>query len=135
MAMQTQAHAINVHAAPHTTGEFRRFWLAAAISNLGDGIRLAALPLLALELTKDARLIAGVTAASFLPWMPVHSCLGPAGLGVLSLAADARWAAFVSLTRRGQSRYGQWRHPLSQHSPRASKVAAVRTNKPVEGSM
>ena len=53
--------------------DFRRFWVAAAVSNLGDGIRLAALPLLAIELTDDSRLIAGVTAASFLPWL----LLGP----------------------------------------------------------
>lgn len=48
---------------------FHRFWLAAAVSNLGDGIRLAALPLLAIELTEDARLVAGVTAVTFLPWV------------------------------------------------------------------
>ena len=56
--------------------DFRRFWLAAAISNLGDGIRLAAMPLLAIELTSDARLIAGVTAASFVPWILVGPIAG-----------------------------------------------------------
>jgi MFS family permease len=61
---------------PEATTEFRRFWLAAAVSNLGDGIRLAALPLLALEFTDDARLIAGVTAASFLPWILIGPLAG-----------------------------------------------------------
>ena len=39
------------------------------MSNLGDGINAAALPLLALSLTKDDRLIAGVAFASFVPWL------------------------------------------------------------------
>lgn len=66
-------------------GEFNRFLSAAAVSNLGDGIRLAALPLLALSLTDDARLIALVNAASLLPWF----LLGPLG-GVLVDRADRR---------------------------------------------
>ena len=65
-----------MHDATIDPTEFRRFWLSAAISNLGDGIRLAALPLLALELTSDARLIAGVTAASFLPWVVIGPLAG-----------------------------------------------------------
>lgn len=59
---------IRIHS-DHLPADFGRFWSAAAISNLGDGIRLAALPLLAIELTDDARLIAGVTVATFLPWI------------------------------------------------------------------
>lgn len=59
--------------------DFDRFWLAAAVSNLGDGIRLAALPLLALALTDDARLIALVSAASLIPWV----ALGPFGGAVV----------------------------------------------------
>ncbi len=55
--------------------DFDRFWLAAAVSNLGDGIRLGALPLLAVTLTDDARLIALVSAATMLPWL----FLGPIG--------------------------------------------------------
>ncbi len=55
--------------------DFDRFWLAAAVSNLGDGIRLGALPLLAVTLTDDARLIALVSAATMLPWL----VLGPIG--------------------------------------------------------
>lgn len=56
--------------------EFKMFWSAAAISNLGDGVRLAAMPLLAVELTDDARLVAGVTAATFLPWVLVGPIAG-----------------------------------------------------------
>ena len=35
--------------------DFTRFLAAAGSSNLGDGIRLGALPLLAISLTDDAR--------------------------------------------------------------------------------
>ncbi|MEM9565305.1 MAG: MFS transporter [Actinomycetota bacterium] len=41
---------------------------AAFITNLGDGLRLAALPLLARTLTSSPLAISGVTAAQFLPW-------------------------------------------------------------------
>lgn len=39
------------------------------MSNLGDGLRLVALPLLATSITSDPRLIAGVTVAQRLPWL------------------------------------------------------------------
>jgi MFS family permease len=42
---------------------------AAALSNLGDGIRAAALPLLAASLTSNPTLIAGVMVAGQLPWL------------------------------------------------------------------
>ena len=48
---------------------FRRLRLAIGISNLGDGIRLTALPLLATRLTSDPRLIAGVAIADRVPWL------------------------------------------------------------------
>ncbi|MEM1335782.1 MAG: MFS transporter [Actinomycetota bacterium] len=65
--------------------DFDRFWLAAAISNLGDGVRMGALPLLALALTDDARLIGLVSAATLLPWL----VLGPVG-GALVDRLDRR---------------------------------------------
>ncbi len=48
---------------------FRKVWLSVAISSSGDGMFLTAFPLLALTLTKDPLLIAGVTVASRLPWL------------------------------------------------------------------
>src|SRR5689334_10759483 len=48
---------------------FRLVWWAAALSGLGDGLVLAAFPLLAAELTDDPRLIVGVTVAGGLPWL------------------------------------------------------------------
>ncbi|MGW4425073.1 MFS transporter [Streptosporangium sp. NPDC004631] len=48
---------------------YPRVVAAAALSNLGDGIRVVALPLLAATLTRDPVLVAGLTACSFMPWV------------------------------------------------------------------
>ncbi|MGH2698953.1 MAG: MFS transporter [Actinomycetota bacterium] len=48
---------------------FYKLWVASAISNFGDGVRLTAIPLLAATLTRDPGLIAGVTFASTIPWL------------------------------------------------------------------
>jgi MFS family permease len=48
---------------------FRALWLSTAASNLGDGLVLAAAPLLAATLTRDPVLVAGMTVAQFLPWV------------------------------------------------------------------
>lgn len=48
---------------------FWRFWTAAALANVGDGIRLAALPLLAASLTDDPVGVSIVAAAQFVPWL------------------------------------------------------------------
>jgi len=44
-------------------------WWANAISSTGDGAFVAALPLLAVTITRDPRLVSVVTAAFYLPWM------------------------------------------------------------------
>lgn len=49
--------------------QFRLLWAATAVSNTGDGLRLVALPLLAISVTTDPRLIAGVAVAERLPWL------------------------------------------------------------------
>jgi MFS family permease len=48
---------------------FRRLWTAQTISSLGDGVSHAALPLLALTVTRDPMALAVVTAAGTLPWL------------------------------------------------------------------
>lgn len=48
---------------------FQLLWGATAISNIGDGLRLVALPLLATSITTDPRAIAGVVIAERIPWM------------------------------------------------------------------
>lgn len=47
---------------------YRKLWVASAISNLGDGVRLTALPLMAAELTREPAQIAAIDLASTLPW-------------------------------------------------------------------
>src|SRR5947208_5204658 len=49
--------------------DYRRLWTAAGISTLGDGVRLAALPLLAASITRDPGAVAAVTLAGSLPWL------------------------------------------------------------------
>ncbi len=48
---------------------FHRLWAATAVSNIGDGVRTTALPLLATQQTSDPRLIAGVAVAQRVPWL------------------------------------------------------------------
>lgn len=53
------------------TKDRRLVWLlsSSALSNLGDGIGKVAFPLLAVSITQDPVLIAGLSATSFLPWL------------------------------------------------------------------
>ena len=48
---------------------FSRLLASSAVSNLGDGLRVTALPLLAASLTRDPAAIAAVTAVVWLPWL------------------------------------------------------------------
>lgn len=50
-------------------GNYWRQFTASTISNLGDGVNAAAMPLLAVALTDDARLISAIAFASLLPWL------------------------------------------------------------------
>ena len=51
-------------------------WAASAISNLGDGINFVAMPLLALSLTDDERLLSLTVFATFLPWLVLALPIG-----------------------------------------------------------
>lgn len=75
---------------------FRALLFGSLISNTGDGIRLAALPLLAAELTSSPVLVSAVTAAQFLPWVSV----GPLG-GALVDRHDRRQMILVTQSWRG----------------------------------
>ncbi len=48
---------------------WRRLWAAGAISSLGDGAFVAAVPLLAVSITTNPRLVAGVATFGTLPWL------------------------------------------------------------------
>lgn len=50
---------------------FARLWTAAVASNLGDGLMLAAFPLIAVTITDDPVAISAITIAIGLPWLLV----------------------------------------------------------------
>jgi MFS family permease len=62
--------------------EYGKLWAAAAVSNLGDGVYVTALPLLAATLTRDPLRVSVVTFAEWLPWLL---------LGLVSGALLDRW--------------------------------------------
>ncbi len=64
---------------------FRKVWAASAISLVGDGLILSALPLLLAGLTRRPALIAGLEVARGLPWL-MFGLLG----GVVADRADRR---------------------------------------------
>lgn len=51
------------------TPHFRRLTAAWAVSSVGDGVRLVALPLVAALLTRDPLAVTAVAAAELLPWL------------------------------------------------------------------
>jgi MFS family permease len=50
-------------------GGFRCLLSAATVSNFGDGLRLIALPLLTIRVTRDPTQVAVVTCVGYLPWV------------------------------------------------------------------
>jgi MFS family permease len=63
---------------------FYRYWLSKFLADFGDGVRLAAFPLLAAQLTRSPAAVAAVSAVQSLPWL-----MG-AGLGVIVDRTDRR---------------------------------------------
>lgn len=64
---------------------FPRYWLSGFLAHFGDGVRLAAFPLLAAQLTRSPTAIAAVMAVQGLPWL-----MGPA-IGAVVDRTDRRW--------------------------------------------
>ena len=62
-------HGSGVHGGAVLGGPYWRVWWANTVSSLGDGAFVAALPLLAVTITRDPRLIAAVSASFYLPWL------------------------------------------------------------------
>ncbi|ONF73414.1 MFS transporter [Amycolatopsis keratiniphila] len=54
---------------PDLPRAYRRLWWATGIDSLGNGVFTAALPLLAVTVSHDARDVALVSAATYLPWL------------------------------------------------------------------
>lgn len=78
------------------TDEFSRLWSAAVVSRLGDALRNAALPLLAVGLTDSPLLVSLVTAAGYVPWI-LFGLLG----GVVADRVDQRRAMWAVDAVRG----------------------------------
>ena len=72
-------------AAGRLRSPFVRYWLSGFLADFGDGVRLAAFPLLAVQFTRSATAVAAVTAVQSLPWLVIG-----AGLGVLVDRSDRR---------------------------------------------
>jgi MFS family permease len=77
-----------------------RLWWANAVSSSGDGAFAAALPLLAVTITRDPRLVSVVTAATYLPWLllslPAGAMVDRYDRRTLMASAQAVQAAVVT---------------------------------------
>jgi MFS family permease len=78
-----------------------RLLTASGISNLGDGVFLAALPLLAAQLTRDEISISLIAAFSVLPWLlfslPIGALIDRADRRRIMIGTDTFRAAVVGL--------------------------------------
>lgn len=75
---------------PSLGRSFAALWWAATVSFVGDGVLLAAVPLVAAHLTRSPLLIATTQVARGLPWL----LFGPFG-GVVADRVDRRWAMVI----------------------------------------
>lgn len=71
---------------PPLSGNYWKLFTAGLVSNLGDGIVVAALPLVAAALTRDPLLFSGVAVAGRVPWL-----LFALQAGALADRVDRRW--------------------------------------------
>jgi MFS family permease len=87
--------------APRLSRDYWRLWWANAISSTGDGAFVAALPLLAVTITRDPRLVSVVTAATYLPWLllslPAGAVVDRYDRATLMWRAQAVQAAVVTV--------------------------------------
>ena len=74
---------------------FGRLFAASATSNLGDGVRLSALPLLAAALTRDPTAVAAMTSFVMLPWL----VFGAVGGAIVDRADRVRLLVGVQVGR------------------------------------
>ena len=86
-------------ARPRLSSAFWRLWTASTISNLGDGVLLVALPLLASRLTRSELSIAFIGVAAALPWLlfslPVGAFVDRIDHRLLMVRADVFRAVVV----------------------------------------
>ncbi|MFE3453741.1 MFS transporter [Nonomuraea sp. NPDC059194] len=56
-------------AGPRLSAAYWRLWWSTGINSIGDGAFAAVVPLLAVTVTRDPRLVSVVSAATYLPWL------------------------------------------------------------------
>lgn len=84
--------------APRALGrDFRWLWASSTISNAGDGLLIAAGPLLVTKLTDSPFAVAMATVVSFLPWI----VLGIPGGAIIDRVDRRRLSVAVNLVRAG----------------------------------
>ena len=97
---------MSVRSAPHPTAPLSSsFWAYAAsvtAAGLGDGVRVAALPLLAASLTASPALVGAVAACQSLPWLLVNPLSGALAdrhdrRSLMQLATEVRVVLAVTL--------------------------------------
>jgi len=97
----TQAPSRAAPPASRLSRDYWRLWWANAISSTGDGAFVAALPLLAVTITRDPRLVSVVTAAIYLPWLllslPAGAVVDRYDRATLMWRAQAVQAAVVTI--------------------------------------
>jgi MFS family permease len=97
----TQAPSRPAPSASRLSRDYWRLWWANAISSTGDGAFVAALPLLAVTITRDPRLVSVVTAATYLPWLllslPAGAVVDRYDRATLMWRAQAVQAAVVTI--------------------------------------
>jgi MFS family permease len=100
----TQAPIRESRAAPaasRLSRDYWRLWWANGISSTGDGAFVAALPLLAVTITRDPRLVSVVAAATYLPWLllslPAGAVVDRCDRATLMWRAQAVQAAVVTI--------------------------------------
>ncbi|RRR96797.1 MFS transporter [Glycomyces terrestris] len=101
-------------------GSFWRFWAAMVLANIGDGIRVAAFPLLAASMSQDPFTVATVGAAAALPWL-----LTGVWAGVLADRHQARRLLLVTDLMRIGVLAALVVALLTGHAPIAIVVAAA----------
>lgn len=74
--LTTGRDKLNAPARDALPSAYWKQWSASLVSNLGDGVNFVAMPLLALSMTSDERLLAAVAMATLLPWLLVALPVG-----------------------------------------------------------
>lgn len=100
--------------------DYWRLWWAASISNIGDRIRLTALPLLIATITRDPIVVTGVTAATTVEFITNDALGGPVGAWLFAAMAALPFGIDSASFLLGAFLVGRIRTPLQSPPDRHS---------------